>query len=159
MKLVILMSLLILIYPNSNAQSINFTKHNPCTFTIELPTTMKLTLMWESSPDYCDYIVSLNDGFSIIELHSLNNARFNYDAIKDLYQAAIRGSKLNVTYKAQSSNWFIISGINKENGNIVYWKRILGTDFISDLHIEYPPSRKSQIEKYIGRISKSFLSD
>lgn len=95
MKLVILMSLLILIYPNSNAQSINFTKHNPCTFTIELPTTMKLTLMWESSPDYCDYIVSLNDGFSIIELHSLNNARFNYDAIKDLYQAAIRGSKLN----------------------------------------------------------------
>ena len=58
-----------------------------------------------------------------------------------------------------SSDYFVISGINNENGNIVYWKRVLGRSYVSDLHIEYNQTRKSTIENHIARISKSFTSD
>ena len=66
---------------------------------------------------------------------------------------------LEITYNMIGSDFFVISGINKENGNIVYWKRILAAEFVKDLHIEYNQSRKPDIEKYISRISKSFTSN
>ncbi len=144
-----------------DAQVDHFKKHNPCTFSIELPITMKLSKMYsDSSPDYCDYEVKLNDGFVIMELHSLIIGRFDIDnsGIKGLFNKAIKSTEINITYKIQRSNWFVISG-TKENGNIVYWKRVVGANFVSDLHIEYPTKRKAQIEKYIASIAESFKSE
>jgi hypothetical protein len=70
----------------------------------------------------------------------------------------ITKSELEISYKTQKGNWFVISGVNKDNGNIVYWKRVSGNSFISDLHIEYPKEGESEISPFISKISKSFTS-
>lgn len=113
----------------------------------------------DPSPDFCDYKVKLNDGYTLMELHSSINSRFEYNTIQDFYTAALNSSTLNITYKMKTKNFFVISGFNKKNGNIVYWKRALGENFVSDMHIEYNKSRKAYIEPFIGKISKSFVSE
>jgi hypothetical protein len=135
-----------------------YKSYSPCSFTINLPSNFKMKKPWPSSPDFCDYTVTIVDGFEPIELHSLNKSRFGGGNIKELYVRAVKKSELNITYKIQSNNWFIISGV-KRNGDIVYWKRVLGGNFISDLSISYPPNRKSLIEPYIATISNSFKSE
>jgi hypothetical protein len=166
MKKLLLIIILTLIINFSYSQNTYFKKIEPCSFVIELPSDMKITNMYEDhSPDYCDFEVKLEDGYSIMELHSMNNMRFiipdskqGYSIIKELYIAALNASKLKITYKLLAKDFFVISGINTENGNIVYWKRSLGNSFISDMHIEYKQTRKKDIEPFIGRISKSFKS-
>ena len=143
-----------------STQNSPFKRVAPCTFGIELPVEMKIKKMYEdASSDYCDYEVKLKDGYKIMELHSLINSRFEHNTINELYNIALESSDLNITYKIVASDYFVISGLKKENGNIVYWKRVLGINFVSDLHIEYNQAKKSAIEKHIGRISKSFTSD
>jgi hypothetical protein len=160
MKQLTLLVFLFLISFLCKSQDISFKKLRPCTFGIEIPVNMQIKKMYEdSSPEYCDYEVVLKDGYTIMELHSLINTRFEFGTIKELYNEAVKTSNLNITYKMSASNYFVISGVNNENGNIVYWKRVLGQQFVSDLRIEYNQSKKSAIEKYIGRISKSFISD
>ena len=155
-----LIAIALLISILSNAQNSPFKRVKPCTFGVDLPVEMKINKMYNDySPDFCDYEVKLNDGNVIIELHSLLNSRSEFNTITELYYKALKSSKLRITYKMVASDYFVISGINNENGNIVYWKRVLGQSFVSDLNIEYNQSRKSAIEKYIARISKSFTSD
>jgi hypothetical protein len=142
------------------AQEIPYKKYTPCTFSVELPTTMEMYKMYEdSSPDYCDYEVKLKDGTVIMEIHSLIKSRFEYTSMEDLYAKALLSSELTITYKKLNSNYFVISGLDKKNGNIVYWKRVLGENFISDMRIEYDNSRKNDIEPFIEKISKSFTSN
>lgn len=141
-------------------ENIVYTLYNPGMFAINLPSSFKMQKMYDdNSPDFCDYSVVTQDGFEVIELHSRNKSRFEYEDIKNLYEAALLNSELQITYKIQKSNWFVISGKEKDNGNIVYWKRVTGKNFISDLHIEYPISRKSEIEPHIGQIASSFISE
>ncbi len=159
MKLFLTITTLMVFSFIGNSQSTTFKKHSPGQFSIELPVDMKLSKMYDqSSPDYSDFEVKLKDGYVIMELHSLINSRFEYSTIKELYDAALNSSKLDITYKMTASNYFVISGFNKENGNIVYWKRVLGENFVSDMHIEYSKSRKNDIEQHIGKIAKSFTS-
>jgi hypothetical protein len=145
--------------PNSvTIEEVDYKSYSPCTFSIDLPSNFHMRTMFDDkSSDYCDYVVSTGSGSEVMELHSLLNSRFEFTEVKELYHAAVQNSELQITYKTQKDNWFVISG-TKRNGNIVYWKRISGDSFISDLHIEYPSSRKSEIEPYIGRISNSFKS-
>jgi hypothetical protein len=137
----------------------SYKSHSPCTFSVSLPSSFKLKTMYDDkSPDYCDYSVITNDGFEIMQLHSLLSSRFEFSSIKELYNAAVIKSELDISYKTQKGNWFVISGTKKENGNTVYWKRVSGNSFISDLHIEYPKSREAEIAPYIATISSSFTS-
>jgi hypothetical protein len=143
-----------------NAQDVTFKEYTPCTFSIELPDGMNLSTMNEdSSPDYCDYEVKLKDGYVIMELHSMLNTRFEYNSIEELYNAALGSSKLNITYKVLTAHYFIVSGLDNKSGNIIYWKRVMGENFISDMWINYDQKRKADIEQYIGKIAKSFTSD
>lgn len=143
----------------STTQEVSYKSHSPCTFSIRLPSSFILQEMYDDrSLDYCDYQVKTKDGFEIIELHSLIASRFIFNSIKELYNAALTGSDLEISYKTQRGNWFVISGIKRENGNIVYWKRVIGQEFISDLYIEYPKSHESEIAPYIGTIANSFTS-
>lgn len=143
-----------------HAQSKIYLNHKPCSFQIDLPLDMKISRMYkEVSRDYCDYRVRLKDGFSVMELHSMLNSRFEFSSISEAYQSAVSSSKLNITYKMKSGNFFVISGYDPVNGNIVYWKRVLGDSYVSDMIIEYDRSRKGLIEKHIGRIAKSFRSE
>ena len=143
----------------SKTPEVTFKLHTPCSFSVSLPSNFKLLPMYDDkSPDYCDYSVNTKDGLEIIQIHSMLSSRFEISAIKDLYTNAIKKSELEISYKTQKGNWFVISGINKDNGNIVYWKRVSGNNFISDLHIEYPKGRESEISPYIAKISNSFTS-
>lgn len=140
-------------------QNVDYVKYNKGQISFELPKHMKLKNMYEEpTPDSKNFEVITGDANIIIELHSLISSRFPCEGIQDCYSAALSGTKLNVTYKMKSNNYFVISGFNKHNGNIVYWKRVVGEWYISDLHIEYNPLKKNKIEPYIGQISKSFKS-
>ncbi|MBL0202166.1 MAG: hypothetical protein IPP81_19020 [Chitinophagaceae bacterium] len=145
--------------PVNVVPDLSYKSHSPCTFSVNLPSNFKLQPMYDDkSPDYCDYSVKTKDGFEIIQLHSLLSSRFEFSSIKELYDAAIKKSELDICYKTQKGNWFVISGTKKENGNTVYWKRVSGNNFISDLQVEYPKSRESEIAPYISTISNSFTS-
>lgn len=160
MKHFTIFTALLFCFFTGNSQNISFKHHAPCTFSIDLPVVMKLKEMYtDPSPDFCDYKVKLNDGYTLIELHPSINSRFEHNTIQDFYSAALNSSTLNITYKMKTKNFFVISGFNKKNGNIVYWKRALGENFVSDMHIEYNKSRKAYIEPFIGKISKSFVSE
>lgn len=156
----------------TSSQSVPNTKYksyHPCAFTVSLPENFEMKAMYsDESLDYCDYSVTTKDGFKVLELHSLLNTRFGFDLQGDFLQGdfiekafnfELKESKLNITYKSQHDNWFVISGTMPENGNILYWKRVFGESFISDLYIEYPKSRALDIEPYIGTISKTFVSN
>jgi hypothetical protein len=159
-------SLLIKKSSNSNS-NVTFKTHTPCSFSIKLPSTFKFVSQdSETSLDYCNYEVRLKDGSIILEVNSLLKTRFTgYEDFKDgeseikyLYRKALNNSELEITYKIQKDNWFVISGINKSNGKLKYWKRVLGSNFISDLTLEYNKSNSINIEPYLGKISSSFLS-
>ena len=148
--------------PSDDVESsieVTYTSHSPCMFGVKLPSNYKLEPIQEDiSSDYCDYHVKGKPEGLILKFHSLLNSRFNFDNIEELYDAALKSTKLDVGYKAQKGNWFVISGTNKSNGNAVYWKRVWGEMYVSDLHIEYPKSKASEIEPSIGTISNSFTS-
>lgn len=153
MKNIIILLLTISIY--SNAQTI---KYNPCSFSVELPSELKLSNKG-ATLDYCDYEVTSKDGLKLIEFHSMTLSRFELSTIKEFYLVAINNTQLDITYKTLTDNFFVLSGINKETGKTFYWKRVVGDNFVSDLQIEYVQSQKNNIEPYIGKISKSFSSN
>jgi hypothetical protein len=149
---------------SNKTQKVSFITHTPCTFSVILPSIFDLQPMYdEKSPDYCDYRVLTKSGFEVMQLHTLLSSRFsgcdswneNLSEVKNFYQCALNNSQLNISYKAQNSNWFVISGVD-DDGDIVYWKRVVGNIFIGDLYIKYPKSRESEIVEYIPMISKSF---
>jgi len=94
----------------------------------------------------------------IIQFSSINKYRTNHSTIDEFYDAALKASKNKITYKVKKETFFILSGIDDKK-NIYYWKRSLGENFLSDLYIEYPPSKKKLIEPYLAIISNSFVSD
>jgi hypothetical protein len=160
MKFISIFLLLFCINFISSAQNSIFKKHSPCAFSIELPSEMKLSKMFsDESLDFCDYEVKLKDGSIVMELHSLVLSRCEFTTIKEYYEAALKASVLNITYKVITGNFFVISGLNKDNGKIVYWKRVLGDNYLSDMRIEYSETQKKNIEPHIGKISKSFKSN
>ena len=132
--------------------------YKPCSFSIALPSHFQFIPMEpeETNPDYCDYKVKTADNFQVIEIYSLSKGRFEFESIKEAYEGAIKQSKIDITYKIQKENWFVISGY--EDDSLVYWKRAIGGNFVSDLFIKYPKTKKAQIEPYIAKISQSFHS-
>ncbi|MEI6851377.1 MAG: hypothetical protein WCL06_00985 [Bacteroidota bacterium] len=160
MKHLVVLAVLLFLASNVRAQNMTYQTYAPCTFSVELPSTMSLSKMYEDeSLDHCEYEAKLPDGFVVLEMYSLLSSRFDYTSVQELYDAALKASELNITYKMKSENYFVISGLDKKSGNIVYWKRCMGANFISDLYIEYDTNRKKDIEPYIGWISKSFTSE
>lgn len=144
-----------------NFAQITYESYHPCSFEIKLPTTFIFENVFEEDDnlDVCNYNVKWQSDKVVLQVNSLNASRFEYSTILELYNAAVASKKLNISYKIQKKNWFVISGTNAENKNIVYWKRVLGGNFVSDLYIEYPSANKDLIEPYIATMSKSFDSD
>ena len=122
-----------------------YKNYNRCNCSIDIPTEMTLNV-YESTFDYCDAEIILKNGQSVIELHSLNISRFEFDNIEDLFDAAVikhsKNPNFKLTYKMKRTNYFIISGVDNKSGNIIYWKRVVGDNFISDLRFDYPFSLK-----------------
>lgn len=141
-------------------QKEQYKTHKPCTFTVKLPSSFSMKAMEdESSPDYCDYVAKTKNGKQVAEFHSLVKGRFPSEDVKELYTEALKTNDIEITYKTQKDNWFVISGIVKNTKKIYYWKRSVGKYFISDLNIEYAKEDAKFIEPYLGKISSSFVSD
>ena len=134
--------------------------HTPCSFSVSLPANYDLQNIdpSEKNPDYCDFEVKDSDGAEIIQIGSLVNGRFEFDNIADAYKDALQKTDLDITYKVQKENWFVISGFKKANREVVYAKRVWGAHFVSDLYIHFPEAKRPQIEPHIAKISKSFTS-
>ena len=142
-------------------QSELYENYNRCNCSIDIPTEMTLNV-YESTFDYCDAEIILKNGQRVIELHSLNISKFEFDNIEDLFNAAVikhsKNPNFKLTYKMKKINYFVISGVDNKSGNIIYWKRVVGDNFISDLRFDYPFSLKKEVEPFIGKIAKSFES-
>lgn len=154
-----LLSLFLFTAIECHAQQDNYVDYKPCAFSVSLPATMKPEKMYEdNSPDYCDYEVKTKSGVRI-ELHAISRQRSETDDLNDMYSEAVQHIDMDISYKTILGNYFVISGTDNRTGHIVYWKRVLGNHFISDMRIEYGKSNKSAIEPHIGKISKSFRCD
>jgi hypothetical protein len=131
---------------------------SPCSFYIELPSSVNAqNLNSYNSDDYCDYMVKLKDGYKFMEIHSLLKSRFSNTSVLALYNSALRSTDLDITYQVKGADFFVLSGYNSK-GNIVYWRRSIGQDYISDMRIEYSKGRRASIDPIITRMSKSFYS-
>lgn len=135
------------------------TDQMPYKFDVDLPRSWKLSRLGEETLDYCDYEARLPDGFKVLDIYVLLNTRFGADNIRDLYEEALKLETLDISYKLQKENWFVISGIDKKTKNIVYWKRVFGDMYVGDLRFEYPKKKEAEIAPHIGSIAKSFTCD
>lgn len=141
------------------------TKYAPLcgnTFCVDIPSTFKIEEPYDDNNlDHETYIASIN-GYKFIEINGLLASRFDMDIsienISDWYQHILKIHP-EITYKMQKDNWFVVSGVDPESGNIYYWKKIWEGEYVRDLYISYPKSRKSEIEPFIGTIAKSFTSN
>ena len=142
-----------------NDEPLHYQSHSMGSINVDLPLNFSIEKMYDdSSPDYCDFSIKM-DNKEIIQIHSLLKSRFEITSLNELYESAINNSEIEVSYKTQKDNWFVISGVNYVNQNIIYWKRVVGDMYISDIKFEYPKEFKSQIDPIIGKIAKSFTSE
>lgn len=108
--------------------------------------------------DYCEYFVKTNEDLEKFYIRSQISSRAGFNNIQESYKEAIIDFNLNIVYKIQKANWFVIHENNKKNGNIIYFKKIAGDSFVSILYIEYKKSTKKEIEPFLSKISTSFIS-
>lgn len=127
-------------------------------FSVSLPTSLNITPRFDDKSTTCDYRVTNDKGVELLQLKSLLNSRFETTDIEELYQAALAQSNVDIAYQQQKSNWFVISGYDRNTGNVIYWRRAVGNRYISDLRMDYPKSSEADIYPYIASISKSFTS-
>lgn len=136
-----------------------FTQYFPCSFRIRLPSTwLVLPVDKEHHPDYCDYLVKSQDGAEIMRMHALTKGRFQYETLKESYEASLKEMPVDITYKSFHENWFVISGIHKKTGHVIYWRSFMGEHFVIDLILDYHPGRRKDIDDFIPEIMKSFYS-
>lgn len=146
------------------AQEATYTKYSQCDFSIELPADWRLQKSGgNTTPGHCAYHATLKSGYIVMQLTSMPKSGlmcndFNMCSIQELYEQALLESKLRITYKFLGKGFFVISGYNTRNGNIVYWKRSVGSNSVSDLRMEYREERRVFIDHHMGKISKSFIS-
>ena len=140
------------------SQTTAFKNYNPCSFNISLPASFQFSNMNETSTaDYCDYEVVFKEKGINLEVHSLLSSRFETTDIDVLFNEAKSNKDIVITYQFKSEQFYVLSG--KKDGKIFYRKRYVGSNYISDLEIEYSPTQKNVIEKYIGKIAGSFKCD
>lgn len=137
-----------------------FTHHAPCSFSISLPSSWYLQAMEEEhSIEYCDYFGMISNGDTVLRIHSTTRGRFGFSTIQEAFQQACKNTKLQVSYKLQKNNEFILSGIDPESKHIVYWKTVFGHGYISELIFDYPQIHKQEVELVLPTIVHSFKSN
>ena len=98
-----------------------------------------------------DILTDLDTSLNI-SIYSLIRGRWS--TIPDSAQYA---ESIDITYYLEKEDWFVVSGIEKETGGLIYIKVYWGDTYISRLRIHYPKEKRSLIEPYIPQLSKSFI--
>ena len=65
---------------------------------------------------------------------------------------------INISYYVEKNDWFVVSGVDEHSGELVYIKFSNGDIYNSIIRFQYPREKKTLIEPYISRLSKSFKS-
>jgi hypothetical protein len=152
--------ILFILLSNSTEGQTNLKEFCGNVFCIHLPSDFKVTEPYsENNSDHEVYDVS-KKGAKFMTITASIESRFSLDdsinTIQDWYQDILK-KRPEISYKMQKDNWFIVSGIDPKSGNVFYWKKIWKGEFISDLYIDYPKSKKDEIEPYLSSIAKSFV--
>ncbi len=97
------------------------------------------------------------EGADLTVFASYNALNFDLAGFKDFTVKNLGAGKV-ITYQAQGSNWFVISGTD---GNSVFYERHMlshGGQMTEGLVISYPANLKAEYDPLVARISKSFSS-
>jgi hypothetical protein len=144
------------------AQDISAYFQSKTFFSISLPKNFSISCVYgceQNTLDYADYKISYMDTLNFITTSSYNLGRTLCATPQECYEKQLfRWRKtINITYKIQKNNWFVISGIGKNSGNIFYLKGYYGEKYFSILKMVYPQGLNNELEKNISEISKSFI--
>jgi hypothetical protein len=60
----------------------------------------------------------------------------------------------SVTYSVLKSKWFVVSGTDDEG--VFYLKTIISDEQMHHLRISYPPEKKPEADKFLGKMAASF---
>ena len=96
-------------------------------------------------------IVMEQDSSIDISVYSLRKVRW-----LDIPDSAKYAESIDISYYLEKDDWFVVSGIGKYSGDVLYIKVYFGEDKISKLRLQYEQDKKSLIEPYISRLSNSF---
>lgn len=96
-------------------------------------------------------IVMEQDSSIDISVYSLRKVRWS-----DIPDSAKYAESIDISYYLEKDDWFVVSGIGKYSGDVLYIKVYFGEDKISRLRLQYAQDKKSLIEPYISRLSNSF---
>lgn len=145
---------LILSFIGAGAQSPAYKTYGLCTFSIALPGHLKIKTEETNHSAYV-YLYTA-DGFEILNASCLNLAESNHTGFAG-YREFVRSlSDMDITYQTTKTDWCVMSGISRKNGNIIYEKLLWSDLFLGNLHIEYPKNSAHLIEPYISKIAGSF---
>jgi hypothetical protein len=135
-----------------------YTEHAPCSFHVSLPETWKLEPFNGVGNDgpACNYEALTEKGDKVLSVSSMKHAEFETNSMDSLYAMAIEYSKFPISSQSRNGNTFVLRGTNPETGNTVYWKRVVGKAFISDLYFDYPKNLEQDIAPYREKIAASF---
>lgn len=80
-------------------------------------------------------------------------ANYNNESVRQNYASMENSVDFRVTYKRQSGDWFVLSGLDQDG--IVYLKRWVGQDYIVTLQMHYPKSQKGRVDPLLRNILDS----
>jgi hypothetical protein len=80
--------------------------------------------------------------------------------IKEAYNQILKwkaeDKNIEVTYKVQKKNWFVISGFNHEKKTLFYEKKFYYDEMLVGYLFEYPTELRKKYDSYIETFNKSF---
>lgn len=102
----------------------------------------------------------LRDRSGSVELIPSASLNINASSIKQIYRDAIKWKEddkdIEITYKVQKKNWYVLSGYNYRKSSIFYIKYYSTGDILSGFTISYPIRDKRKYNQLINILSKSF---
>ncbi len=161
-SLVILFTLISVTFTNEvTAQNNEAYSQSKTFFDVDMPPDFWISCVYgceENTVDYADYKISYQDTLNYITTSSYNLGRTACSSVQECFEEQLLAwsETINITYKLQKNNWFVISGIGKNSGNIFYLKGYYGVKYFSNIKFVYPQEVKNELEDYVSEISKSF---
>lgn len=161
-SLVILFTIVLVTFTNElTAQNNEACSQSKTFFYVDTPSDFSISCVYgceENTMDYADYKISYQDTLNYITTSSYNLERIPCTSVKECFEEQLLAwsETINITYKLQKNNWFVISGIGKNSGNIFYLKGYYGVKYFSKIKFVYPQEIKNELKDYVSEISKSF---
>jgi len=160
MKKIILILLLTTLF--SHALNLETYKNNRFLFSMDYPSDIFVNKKFPTNGDG----VELTNKSKTLKLLLSGSYMVVSPTIEEKYAQRMIGMKkekeIELTYKVQKENWFVLSGYNHKNKTIFYEKRFSYTDdkgtlVVVGYYFEYPIKEKEKCSKWIEVFNDSFV--